>query len=497
MDKRKYEKLVSVLLKRGFIFPSFEIYGGVGGFYDFGDLGTKLKLKVQEIWKFIFVKKEDAFEIDTRTVLPRPVLEASGHLERFTDPIIQCKMCLSIYRADHLVEDKLGVPSEGKSPEELTKLIRENKIVCPKCSGELSDVSEFNLLFKTYIGPEQKKKEAFLRPETCQGHFLLFKRLLALNGNKLPVAAAQIGRSYRNEISPRGVLVRLREFDQMELEIFVHPKRKVHPLFHEVKNVRLRMEPLDMGKKTMTAQEAVEREVVPHQLMAYALARSKEFFLAIGIPGEHILFKQLSRDERPFYAIDTWDTVIWTDAFGWIEVTANNDRGEHDLKVHMEKSGEKLTFRDEEGEEIIPHVMEMSYGLDRPLYCVLEHTFIEDDGRGWSMFRFPPKVAPIEVTVLPVVKREDMLRKSKEIYNNLKLKFNVRYKVGYVGRVYARMDEIGCPYCLTVDGETIENNTVTLRDRDTREQVRIKVEEVDDTLTSLLREKKRFSDLKK
>ncbi len=495
MLSTKQNKLMAVLTKRGFIFPSFEIYGGVSGFYDYGDLGTKLKRKVQNIWYNLFVAEENAFEIDTRTILPKPVLQASGHLEKFTDPVVQCQKCRGVFRADHIIQDKLGIIVEGFPAEELDKIIKKNDLRCPKCSSHLSKVTEFNLLFKTFIGPEQKEREAFLRPETCQGHFLLFKRLFQLNGNKLPLFVAQIGRSYRNEISPRGGLIRLREFDQMELEIFVDPEKKTHPNFKKYEKVKLKVKPLDSEEKEVTCKESVEGGIVSHELMGYSLAKSKVFFREIGVPEKHIRFIELSKDERPFYALETWDTQIWSETFGWVEVTANNDRGAHDLESHMRGSGEKLTVRNEEGEEFIPHVIEMSYGLDRPIYCLLESVFVENDGRNWSYLKLNGKVAPIEVAVLPVVNKEEMVKKSLGIYNKLRKKFNVKHLTGYVGKNYAKMDEIGVLYCVTVDGETFKNNTVTIRDRDSRKQVRVGVDELNQILEDLVSGKKNFEEL--
>ena len=474
----KYEALVKISLNRGIFIPSFEIYGGLSGFYDYGPVGTRIKNKLVSEWRRFYVEEEGALEVSTTTILPEEVLKASGHIESFADPIAICGRCGRAYRADHLLSDRGIRVFEATPVEELTRLIRENNVRCPACGGEFNTVEKHNLLFGLTVGPYVTKKKAYLRPETCQGIFILFKRLFLYNRQKLPMFTAQIGRSYRNEISPRKGVIRLREFEQMELEVFVDPENKTHPRFNLVRDEKLKLITEDGDELAVTAGESVKEELVANEMLAYLLAKSKIFFRRLGIPEERIRFRQPPKDERPFYAIDTWDTEIYTEAFGWVEVVANNDRGDHDLTCHMKLSGEDLTVRIG-GREFIPHVIESSFGVDRPLYCVLENA-VTDDGRGWVFLRLKPLIAPWHVFVFPLLSKPPLIKKAVEVKDKLAREgLEVGYSdTGSIGKRYARADEIGVPYCVTIDYDTFKDDTVTVRDRDTRKQVRVRVSEL-------------------
>lgn len=491
--KTLFEKVWTLALHRGFVIPTAEIYGGVAGFYDFGPIGTLLVKRLIDFWRKFFIIEETNFpiyEINGSTILPYEVLAASGHVEAFVDPVTSCLKCKTKLRADHLIEEELGIKVEGASVEELTRIIRENKLRCPNCGGELSDVSLFNLMFRTEVGP-LGGKVAFLRPETAQVIFIDFKRVFQVMRGKLPFGIAQIGRAYRNEISPRQGLIRLREFTQMEIELFINPKEaKDHSWINEVANSKFRILTRESQIKggdvvEVTVKEAIEKGIVPNAYIAYYLSREAEFFEKIGIPREKFRFRHMLPEETPFYSGGNFDLEVEL-SIGVKEVVGNAYRTDYDLKCHMKHSGEDLSV-DFNGEKVIPEVVEPSFGVERIVYCILEHCYREDDGRGWSWFQFPPEIAPIIAFVLPLMKKEPLVSKAKELFRNIrKSGIFVEYDDrGSIGKRYARADEIGVPVCVTVDYQTIEDNTVTLRSRDTRKQVRVKAELVPKILSDL------------
>ena len=550
--------------RRGFLWPAFELYGGAAGFYDYGPLGAPLKRRIEDIWRQYFVIAEGFAEIEAPTIGVEGIFQASGHLSGFSDPLTGCKECKEVYRADHLIKHIIEVP-DALTNEEIYRCMQENEITCPECGGELSSVYEFNLMFKTMIGPGNKMT-GYMRPETAQGMFINFPRLLRYFRGALPFAAVQIGKSYRNEISPRQGVIRLREFTQAEAEIFIDPRDKTHPRFDEVKAIRMKFYSQEAQEKgveeEMSFGEAVDRGVVAHQTLAYYVARTYQYLLAVGIDPQKLRFRQHKSDEMAHYAADCWDAEVLLDRLGWIELVGVADRTDYDLKAHttvskvnlsvfvnydqpkkrkktvvkpdfkalgpMFKSkakavgealralapeqlaGEKIQVNidgetididrslvsfesvEEEvrGEEVVPHVIEPSFGIDRILYSILDHSYYEDeiDGEKRAVLRFKPQVAPIEVAVLPLMDRSELVGPAKKILEELRSRgMRTDYDTsGSIGRRYRRNDEIGTPYEVTIDYETIEEGTVTIRDRDSMSQVRVARWQVVDKLQALL-----------
>jgi glycyl-tRNA synthetase len=489
---KKIEKIIQIAKKRGFVFPNSEIYGGLSGTYDFGPIGFLLKKKIIDFWREFFIKSEDnIFEIESSLIMPEKVFEASGHLKGFIDPITKCKKCKNVFRADHLIEDSTKMFVEGMSPEELTKIIRERNIRCPKCGGELEEVKVFNLMFQMNVGALGDTK-GYLRPETAQGIFVNFKNVLVSTRAKLPFGIAQIGKSFRNEISPRQWLIRLREFTQAEIEFFINPEEKTFEKLKDYENVKIRILSREAQKESkkeeeMTVREALEKGIIPSEYMAYFIAKEQLFYESLGVPKEAIRFRHMLPEETPHYSKGNVDMEILFD-FGWKEVVGNAYRSDYDLKKHAEYSKTDLSYVVDDGRKIIPHVVEPSFGIERTIYAILLYSFIEDKERGWDWFKFAPKIAPISVAVFPLLNKEEMINKSLEIYKSLRKEFDAIFdKSGSIGKKYARSDEIGIPLAITIDHQTLEDNTVTIRDRDTTKQERVKIEKLIDRLKDLLK----------
>jgi glycyl-tRNA synthetase len=560
----KFEKVTELARRRGFLWPAFELYGGSAGFYDFGPLGAPLKRRIEDIWRQFFVIEDGFAEIEAPTIGVEGIFQASGHLAGFSDPLTGCKSCKEIYRADHLIKHIVEVP-DALSNDEIYKVIQENEITCPECGGELSEIYEFNLMFKTMIGPGNKVP-GYLRPETAQGMFINFPRLLRHFRDRLPFAAVQIGKSYRNEISPRQGVIRLREFTQAEAEIFIDPRNKTHPRFKDVTDIKAAFYSRAAQERgvadEMTFGQAVEDGVIAHEMLAYYVARTCQFLLAVGISPDKMRFRQHKSDEMAHYAADCWDAEVLFDRLGWIEVVGIADRTDYDLKAHMAHSKVNLKvfvpfeepvkrkrqvvkpdmkalgprFKDRaraiadalkalspedlggdiisitidgspieiersllsletveeevRGEEIVPYVIEPSFGIDRIIYGVLDHAYYEDtvDGEARSVLKFKNAVAPVEVAVLPLMDREELLAPAEKILQELRERgLRVDYDTsGSIGRRYRRNDEIGTPYEVTIDYETIEQGTVTIRDRDSLRQIRVRVNEIAEKLQGLL-----------
>jgi len=562
--KDKASKIADLAQRRGFYWPSWEIYGGVAGFYDLGPLGKELKNKIIELWKRVFVHplQRMVVEIETPIITPYKVLEASGHVENFTDPVVECKRCGRKFRADHLIEEVTGLKVEGLRPEDLSKIIRENNIRCPVCGGELGEVKPFLLLFQTQIGPYEGDK-GFIRPETAQGAFVNFKRIYQFMRERLPFGIAQIGRVGRNEISPRQGLLRLREFTIAEIEFFIDPQNPGKPpLDYDAKIRLLPWELAKMGQKEpveVTVKEALERGWIINEWMAYWMLKAKHLLNLLGIKDEDQYFEEKSPEERAHYSSQTYDQLVRTERYGWMEVSGHAYRGDYDLSRHNLFSGKDLyAFRKfkepkkikakvvrwnakelgirykskakeiinelkrlpaeqvekeltekgyievvgekiekgviwvEEREEVItgerfvPHVVEPSFGVERLLYVTLEHALKEKEGR--LILSLPKYLAPIQVVVLPLVEEDALIEKAKEVWQMLSEEgFRVEYdERGSIGRRYARYDEIGVPVAVTVDFQTLEDDTVTIRDRDTWEQERVGIKDLPSVIKRIL-----------
>ncbi|MBS3815338.1 MAG: glycine--tRNA ligase [Hadesarchaea archaeon] len=485
---------MDIAKRRGFIWPSFEIYGGAAGFYDFGPLGAPTKDNILQEWRDHYVVREGLLELDSPTVAPESVLKASGHVDHFTDSMSECTKCGESFEVTELVKEETGEDIEGLSTSEMEDYLKKKDVRCPKCDGEFGKIFEFNTMFKTAIGPKEDRI-AYLRPETAQTIFVDFNRLKRVARKQLPFGVAQIGHGYRNEISPRRGVIRLREFTMAEGEIFFDPEDPSHEKFSEVKDEKLRFLLADAQKDgdneiiSMTAGEALEDGVAYNELMAYHLAYAKKFLVSIGIPVESIRFREQLVGERAHYSKETWDLEVNSEKFGWIEVAGFAYRTDYDLSRHAEASGEDMTVfvqDDNDGRKVLCHVVEPSYGIDRVLYCALEHAYTEEDDREY--FKLRKRIAPIKAKVFPLVSEEELEEISREILSDLRGKgiFSKYDDSGSIGRRYARADEVGVPFCITVDHQTPEDSTVTIRERDTTDQIRVKIEELPEIIRKLL-----------
>jgi glycyl-tRNA synthetase len=473
-----HEKIFELSLNRSIFMPSNEVYGSLSGFYDYGPIGCRVKKNLENLWRRMFLVEEGFLEVETSIVTPEIVLKASGHVDEFTDPVVACKECNSKLRADHLVERQLNVKWDMKL-ESLDKLIRDNEIKCPSCKGGLSNAYNTNLMFETGIGADLAR--AFLRPETAQGIFTSFQRVFRNSGSKLPLAVGQIGRSFRNEISPRKGLVRMREFTQMELEYFFNPSKPAIEGFEEMKNEKMRM--LRRGAKEpewMSAEEVVKEEI-GNEIMAYFLAKEWKYYVLAGLNPEKMWFRHLGEDETPHYSQSNVDMEAET-SYGIVEIAGNAYRTDYDLSRHKEFSKkEQEVFIQEEGKKIMPHVFEVSMGADRLIFCLLEHCFKDKgEGKEWEWFSLPPAVAPYEVAVFPLMKKPELKNPAMELASSLREEgINTYFSpTGSIGKRYARSDEVGIPYAVTIDYDTLEDSTVTLRFRNDGQQERIKKEEL-------------------
>ena len=559
-----YDKIVDLLRRRGFVWPTSECYGAVAGFIDYGPMGAMMKRRIEDVWRSYYVVGEGYYEIECPTIGQEAVFVASGHVKGFSDKMIQCPHCREYSRADHIAEAAGICGASAKGTEELGTVLAG--LPCPACGERLGkvEVFSFNLMFQTAIGPGSQRA-AYLRPETAQGMFTDFQRLLRFYRDKLPFGAVQIGKSFRNEISPRQGMIRLREFTQAEAEIFVHPRDKRHPSFeryacYEVPLLGIAEQRGGTDPVPYSMAEAVRTGVVANEYVAYYLALTHELLTRIGIRPERLRFRQHLPEERAHYACDCWDAEVFSDRFGWVETVGLADRTDYDLRAHEKHSGQKFSvfvqyetpqkvrrrrvvpdmaalgpkFRgkakaiadslvsaenadpggmtvaldggeifippdlykivDEEvevpGEDLVPHVIEPSYGIDRMLYGVLEHCYDEEEVEGETrrVMRFPAEIAPVQVAVLPLMARDGLDRIAMDIAWALREKgILAEYDdSGAIGRRYRRQDEVGTPFAVTVDYDTLEDGTVTVRDRDSMRQRRVQRESLPGLIRSLL-----------
>jgi glycyl-tRNA synthetase len=479
------EQVMDVSLRRGFVWPAFEIYGGAKGFYDYGPMGALLKRNIEEMMRVQYVIEEGCLEVSCPTVTPEAVWVASGHVKSFADVIVECEKCGEPYRADHLVAEHLKIHTDGMKIPEMEKHIREARIVCPKCKGPLGQPYTYNLMFGTYIGPGKTKVQAYLRPETAQTTYLPFKRLWTTGREKLPMGVMQIGRSYRNEISPRQGMLRLREFTQAEIQFFVDPQNKDSERYGEVKDTKVKIwsEELQNAGKTaaeMTIAEAVEKGIMKSKMIAYQLVRAWQLFQKMGIPESKLQMRQHKSDERAFYSNETWDIEFLSQDYGRVEMVGISDRTDYDLTAHQNLSKQDMSVS-KDGRKFVPHVIEVAYGIDRPIYCTLESCYTEQTGeKERTYFKFPKVVAPYRAAVFPLVNKDGVDKKAREVFEKMKdAGLFVQWdSSGSIGRRYARADEVGIPYCVTIDYDTLKDDTVTIRDRDSMQQERVKISEL-------------------
>jgi glycyl-tRNA synthetase len=436
------DEVVALCKRRGFIFPSSEIYGGVGSTYDYGHYGVLLKNNVKsEWWRSMLQERDDIVALDSAIIQHPRVWEASGHLEGFTDPLIDCKTCKLRFRADQLEDAQCG-RKPSKHPGETDDC-------------DLTEAREFNLMFETHVGPvADSASVAYLRPETAQGIFINFKNVVQFARKKPPFGIAQIGKSFRNEITTGNFIFRTREFEQMEMEYFVPP------------------------------DEA-------EQWHQYWLDERMRWYTDLGIRPDHLQLREHGPEELSHYSSATSD-IEYLFPMGWSELEGIANRSDFDLRQHAKFSGEKLEYFDQEtGEAYVPHVIEPAAGVDRAaLACLVDAYDTEEvEGRKRTVLHLHPRMAPVKVAVLPLVSKEGMPDRAREIFDSLRRRIPAEYdEGGSIGRRYRRQDEIGTPWGVTVDGQTLEDGTVTLRDRDSLEQERVPADELGDLLAARLEE---------
>jgi len=482
----KYEKIMDLAVRKAIFFPAAEIYNGPAGFYDYGPIGAALKRNIIDLWRKNFVERDGMLEIDGSPIMPPKVFEASGHLSSFQDPLTECKKCKSIFRADKLIADVTGrIVPEAMKAEEFDKLVKENKIHCPKCKSELTPVKMFNLMVKTFYGLKDSEL-MYIRPETCQSIFVDFQKIYNAMRAKLPIGIAQVGTMCRNEISPRQGLIRMRQATQMEAEVFFNPKKENEfEKFDKYKKYEVRLALFGREEKiiTIALEEALKKKYFRSKVEAYYLALLMRFYESLGIKKENMRLRELGPEEKAFYAKSAWDFEVLT-SLGWTELVANHYRAEHDLKSHSKGSGQDLSVIDGE-EKVLPWVWENSFGVDRTVFAVLDNAYTEETVKDETriVLKLDPKVAPIQVAVFPLVSKDKLPEKADEVYNLLKDCYKCFYdEPGSIGKRYRRMDEIGTPYCITIDYDTLKNADVTVRDRDSMKQERVKIKELNDYL---------------
>lgn len=547
-----YEKIMMLAKRRGFLYPSFEIYGGSAGFYDYGPLGSRLKENLENLWRKYYLLKDANVEISTPSITLYEVLKASGHVDEFTDLTVECNQCQTSFKVEDIISKEQTVETA----------IEQDDIVCPDCGLKLSDAHPVNLMFTTEIGVG-KTREAFLRPETAQGIFTGFHLLYRYAREKLPFGVVQLGPGYRNEVSPRQGPLRMREFSMAEAEIFFDPMNKKHELFDEVKEEKLLLND-NINEMKISLEQAVKDGVINNQALAFYMYLTQSFLFESGADPKKFRFRKHGDDELAHYAQECWDAELYSERFGWVECVGIADRSAYDLSAHIAASKtdmyalrrydepKKITKKqiipkmdvlgpefkqhaglikerlesidmdniqepiqiiiDKErveipnhcytieevtvtvpGEKFVPHVIEPSFGIDRILYCLLEQNYKEEikNDEEYRMLSLPSSIAPITIGVFPLTNDERLTKIAKGIdkllrENNIFTTYDDR---GSIGRRYARMDEIGTPFCLTVDFDSLDDKQVTIRNRDSTEQIRVAIDNVVELIKQKLQEK--------
>lgn len=450
------DAVVSLCKRRGFVYPGSDIYGGLANTWDYGPYGAALKRNILNFWWKTFIDdRDDMLGIDSSILMNPRVWEASGHVANFADPLMDCRNCKERIRADKIIEEVLGQNVAGKSNEEVLNIILDNKIKCPKCSKvDWTQPRSFNLMFKTYQGViEDTAEQIYLRPETAQGIFVNFKNILDSMRVRLPFGVGQYGKSFRNEITPGNFIFRTREFEQLEIEYFVKP---------------------DEAEKYFDSW----------------VEEYKKFFSSLNIPSEKLRLRYHDKEELSHYSSKTVD-FEYEFPFGWGELMGIAHRGSYDLDQHTKFSGEKLQYRDPVTNEVfVPHVVEPALGLTRAFLIVLLSSYELqklENGEERTVMHFDPKIAPVQVAVFPLQK--DLNEEAKLVYSNLKKKFRSEFdESGAIGKRYRRQDEIGTPFCVTFDFDSRDDSSVTVRNRDTMQQERVKIAELESYLMGKLSE---------
>ena len=561
-------RVLALAKRRGFLWPSYEIYGGVAGFYDYGPLGAQMKASLEELWRRHYIAGEGFAELAAPVISPEAVFRASGHLEKFSDVMVECPKCGEAFRADHLLKELYPGEEPPATIEEISKLIKERDVRCPNDKSVLSEPFPFNLMFRTTVGPGTRRA-GYLRPETAQAMFLDFGLLYRHFREKLPFGAVQIGRGYRNEIAPRQGIIRLREFNMAEAEVFFDPEKKAsHPRFAAVSGLSLHLVPNSGPEGDMTLGDAVARGIIAHESIAYFVGVTARIMLEAGVDPGRLRFRQHGREEMAHYAADCWDAETLL-SFGWTECVGIADRTSYDLEAHMKHSGQdmrafvrydkpetvdktvvapnhavlgprfkkdakaiakalegveacsvegrdhievdvegrrlrvekdcytiKKTSETVSGRWFVPHVIEPSYGIDRILYSILEHAYFETkkEGDDYFVLRLKPMMAPVQVGVFPLMNKDELVAVADGINEALRAAGVRTYSDAgdSIGRRYARMDEVGTPFCITVDFDTLKDGSVTIRDRDSTKQIRVPSKDVAATVGELLEGKRKI-----
>jgi len=482
------DKIIALAKRRGIVFPNSEIYGTFAGFFDYGNYGSELKRNVENSWwKYFVQERDDMVGIDGAIITHPEVWRASGHLESFNDPLVECAKCKKKYRADSLVEDELKISVDGLSLNHLKELMEKHKIRCPDDKGELKFLQPFNLMFKTSVGAEAKN-EAYLRPETAQVIFTNFKIIQNSARKKLPFGIAQIGKSFRNEISPRNFVFRAREFSQMEIEYFINPKKMDKCEFLTKKHLDYELNVLDGNSQEKKQQhkkakikDLLEEKTIKTPWHAFWIVESMKWFEKIGIKKENLRIREHTKTELSHYSTETWD-VEYNFPWGWKELEGIANRTDFDLKQHMKFSKTDLNYFDEETKEkVVPFVIEPSFGLDRTIMVLLLDSYSEEkDGDEMKIkLKLSADIAPVRIGVFPLMKKDGLAEKAKEVFESLKKDFVCEYdESGSIGKRYARADEIGTPFAVTIDYDTLKDETITVRNRDSTKQVRVKIKDL-------------------
>ncbi len=572
----KFTAVNELARRRGFFWQSYEIYGGVGGFVTYGPLGARLKQNIEAKLRELFVTKLGILEIESSVITPGKVFEASGHVNHFKEPMVECAKCNKRFRADHLLEEyakQSCVETEKMSLTEIHKALEKHGITCPECGGDFKPPQQFLTMFETTIGP-YSGATGYGRPEAAQGIFVEFNRLYAMAREKLPFGVIQIGHALRNEISPRQGLIRLREFTIADLEFFFDPEEPDCCLLKDGENETLRLylapERLKCSEKTIevTVKDAVAQKLIQSEWQAFFMAMAKKLLTEIGVPPENQRFIEKTQWEKAHYATQSFDQEVYVDRWGWIEVSGHAYRTDYDLASHMKASGadlrvykeyetpveeEQLTvkpimaklgpvFKGEaakvaellsnasaeevaaslekngyyevqnykilpeqvdvscqktvvRGKRFIPHVVEPSFGCDRLFYVALEYAYRVKDDR--VVMSFPRSIVPTHAGVYPLVSKDGLAEKAQEVH---KLLVNEGFaaefdETGSIGRRYARADEAGIPLGITIDYDTLSDGTVTIRDRDSWQQVRTSLKDLPALLHKYFHGKINFEDL--
>ncbi|MDP4039252.1 MAG: glycine--tRNA ligase [Candidatus Pacearchaeota archaeon] len=465
------EELASFCKRKGFVYPSGDIYGGFAGFWDFGHLGVELKNNIKkDWWNYHVYGRDDVVGIDGSIITNPRVWEASGHIEGFSDVFVVCKKCKKAGKID------------GNEIEKAEK----GEIRCDFCGGEydVKSAKEFKLMFKTDVGT---KDAGYLRPETAQLIFTNFKAVHENARMQLPFGIAQIGKAFRNEIAPRDFLFRMREFEQMEIEYFADPSEKCKYLIGDSEILVLsdEMQEGNIEAENMKFKDAFKKGIIKTDWHAYWLEQEFLWFVGLGANRNKFRIRQHEKDEKSHYAVDTWD-LEYNFPFGWKELQGMANRGDFDLKQHEKFSGKSMEITKTDGMKIIPSVIcEPSQGLERAMLVFLFNAYTYDKERDNIILKLSGKLAPVKCAIFPIVKKPEFEELALKIYGDLKKEFNVVYdKSGSVGRRYARQDEIGTPYCIVIDGDSLKKKDATIRDRDTGKQVRIKIKDLKNAISA-------------